>query len=71
MQQPYGICLTLFGGIAPNATVSMSLNRQCFRYFCPREGWGYPSNGENEVEIHCQHDGTWSNDANIETCMSK
>ena len=41
-----------------------------FRYFCPREGWGYPSNGESEVEIHCQHDGTWSNDANIETCMS-
>ena len=40
------------------------------RYFCPREGWGYPSNGENEMTIHCQHDGSWSNDANIETCMS-
>ena len=40
------------------------------RYFCPREGWGYPSNGENEVTIYCQHDGSWSNDANIETCMS-
>ena len=41
------------------------------RYFCPRSGWGYPSTGLNETIIHCQSDGTWSNDANIEQCMSK
>ena len=41
------------------------------KYYCPRPGWGYPSNGENETTIYCQQDGTWSNDANIETCISK
>ena len=40
------------------------------KYYCPRPGWGYPSNGENETTIYCQQDGTWSNDANIETCIS-
>ena len=41
------------------------------RYYCPRDGWGYPSNGLNEKIIYCQRDGSWSNDVNIETCMSK
>ena len=41
------------------------------KYFCPRAGWGYPSNGDNETTIYCQQDGTWSNEANIETCISK
>ena len=41
------------------------------KYFCPRENWGYPSNGENEKVIFCQKDGTWSNSMDIETCMSK
>ena len=40
------------------------------KYFCPRAGWGYPSTGDNETTIYCQQDGTWSNDANIETCIS-
>ena len=40
-------------------------------YYCPKEGWGYPSSGENEKTIHCQTDGTWSNEANIETCISE
>ena len=40
------------------------------RYYCPREGWGYPSNGANETTIYCQKDGTWSNDENIESCIS-
>ena len=41
------------------------------KYYCRREGWGYPSTGENEQWINCQWDGQWSNDANIETCVSK
>ena len=41
------------------------------KYFCRREGWGYPSTGENEQWINCQWDGQWSNYANIETCVSK
>ena len=41
------------------------------KYFCPRENWGYPSTGENEVTIYCRNDGTWSNEFNIETCMSE
>ena len=41
------------------------------KYFCRRLGWGYPSNGLNETVVYCQNDGTWSNEVNIETCMSK
>ena len=41
------------------------------KYYCRREGWGYASTGNNETTITCQWDGTWSNDANIETCVSK
>ena len=41
------------------------------KYFCPRENWGYPSNGENEKVIYCQKDGSWSNVMDIETCISK
>ena len=41
------------------------------KYYCRREGWGYASTGDNETTITCQWDGTWSNDANIETCVSK
>ena len=41
------------------------------RYFCPRDNWGYPSNGENEETIYCRRDGSWSNDRDIEPCMSK
>ena len=40
------------------------------RYYCRKEGWGYPSSGLNEKTIYCQRDGTWSNEENIETCMS-
>ena len=40
-------------------------------YFCRREGWGYPSTGANETWINCQWDGQWSNDVNIEQCVSK
>ena len=41
------------------------------KYFCRRKGWGYPTTGENETTIYCRWDGTWSNDANIESCISK
>ena len=41
------------------------------KYYCPRDNWGYPSDGTNEKTIFCQKDGTWSNDADIEPCMSK
>ena len=41
------------------------------RYYCRREGWGYPSTGNNDFNITCQWDGQWSNDVNIETCVSK
>ena len=40
-------------------------------YYCRREGWGYPSNGDNETTIQCNWDGQWSNDQNIESCVSK
>ena len=40
------------------------------KYYCRREGWGYPSDGTKEKTIYCQRDGTWSNEENIETCMS-
>ena len=39
------------------------------RYFCPRRGWGFPSTGENEVFIHCEMDGYWSNLNVIEDCV--
>ena len=39
-------------------------------YYCPRKGWGYPSTGEDRTTIYCQQDGTWSNDVNIESCIS-
>ena len=38
------------------------------RYFCPREGWGYPSTGDREQLITCQMDGSWSNLKVIEDC---
>ena len=41
------------------------------KYFCRRKGWGYPTIGDNETTIYCRWDGTWSNDANIESCISK
>ena len=41
------------------------------KYFCRRKGWGYPTTGDNETTIYCRWDGTWSNDANIESCISK
>ena len=36
-----------------------------------REGWGFPSTGANETLISCLWDGQWSNDVNIETCISQ
>ena len=39
-------------------------------YYCPRVGWGYPSTGEDRTVIHCQQDGIWSNEVNIESCIS-
>ena len=41
------------------------------RYFCPRKDWGYSSDGLNERVVFCQMDGTWSNDVDIEPCVSK
>ena len=41
------------------------------KYYCRREGWGFPSTGLNETQISCLWDGQWSNDVNIETCISK
>jgi hypothetical protein len=41
------------------------------KYWCPREGWGYASDGANERIVYCMKDGTWSNQFNIETCMSE
>ena len=41
------------------------------KYYCRREGWGFPSTGLNETQIRCLWDGQWSNDVNIETCISK
>ena len=38
-------------------------------YFCPRKGWGYPSDGLNTTTIRCNMDGSWSNLCNIEMCM--
>ena len=38
-------------------------------YYCPRYGWGYPSDGLNSTTIQCNMDGSWSNLYNIETCM--
>ena len=41
------------------------------KYYCPREEWGYPSNGLREQIVHCNSDGQWSNEANVENCQSK
>ena len=41
------------------------------KYWCPREGWGYASDGSNERMVYCLRDGTWSNQFNIETCQSE
>ena len=30
------------------------------RYYCRREGWGYPSSGDNDFNITCQWDGQWN-----------
>ena len=38
------------------------------RYWYPRNGWGFPSNGEWEVYIYCEMDGYWSNLDTIEQC---
>ena len=38
-------------------------------YYCPRIGWGFPSDGFNSTSIRCRMDGSWSNLYNIETCM--
>ena len=38
------------------------------RYWYPRNGWGFPSNGEWEAYIYCEMDGYWSNLDTIEQC---
>ncbi len=40
------------------------------KYTCPKVGWGYPSNGENEAVNECQADKTWTLDS-VETCVCK
>ena len=40
------------------------------RYYCPKNGWGYPSNGYSEMLSHCQADKTWSL-TSIEDCVCK
>ena len=52
------------GGVARPYSVAI-------KYFCPRQGWGYPSNGLNEQIVHCLKNGEWSNEVNVETCQSK
>lgn len=42
-----------------------------FFNFLFSKGWGYPTTGANETTIYCRWDGTWSNDANIESCISE
>lgn len=40
------------------------------RYYCPQNGWGFPSNGKSEVFNECQADKTWTLDK-VETCVCK
>ena len=59
----------------PNTTRGMSdwdMNNVTYgsiiTYFCPEEGWGFPSNGKNEIVSTCQSDKTW-NVTTIEECV--
>ncbi len=40
------------------------------RYYCPLQGWGFPSNGEAEIFSVCQADKNW-NLTELEECISK
>ena len=40
------------------------------KYSCPKQGWGYPSNGASEVYSICQADKSW-NVTFVEECICK
>ena len=40
------------------------------KYYCPKAGWGFPSNGLSEVFNECQADKTWTLDE-VDTCVCK
>ena len=40
------------------------------RYYCDQPGWGFPSNGDNEMFNECQADKTWSL-TTIDDCICK
>lgn len=43
---------------------------QIIRYYCDKNGWGYPSNGLSEMFNECQADKTWTL-TEIEQCICK
>ena len=40
------------------------------KYWCDDQGWGYPSNGENQTYSKCQANKHWSLDS-VEECVRK
>ena len=40
------------------------------RYYCSKDGWGFPSNGKTEAFSQCQADKSW-NLTSIDDCVCK
>ena len=40
-------------------------------YFCPVDGWAFPSTGLAQATVYCTRDGSWNNTDIIEECQSK
>ena len=57
------------GDIGPGIPVNKSYG-DIVRYWCEKEGWGYPSNGLSEMYAVCQANKMW-NLTEVDKCMCK
>ena len=55
------------GAIGPGVSVNKSYG-DIVRYWCEKEGWGFPSNGLSEIYAVCQANKMW-NVTEVEKCM--
>ena len=55
------------GAIGPGVSINKSYG-DIVRYWCEKEGWGFPSNGLSEIYAVCQANKMW-NLTEVENCM--